>query len=308
MARPIYYDGSNTLQEMSDSQLERLVYYVQVAYANQLNAGGKGYVYIGSGGTAIGSAVDTKSTEQINSRAAPSNDGVTQTYPGYPGIGTTTVTTYNYQQDRTQPVTIAETYNTSGYLKLAGSNLRVVSADAEMYDEIISVALNELRTGNEVGSYRAATSTPSSGGAGTWTNKGTFFIDTRYNDVGNTTYTLYLKTALSTIPGTNVYPLGIVSSSDGNLIERDIINTSPLVQNVLLPSLTRRLAFTTGIRYNVSTTNTNSRGSFTDTKYNTAINDRYSLYTGLNQVYYSRSTPNTAGTSTSVNTYYFNLL
>lgn len=309
MARPIYYDGSNDLREMSDAQLDRLQYYLLVAYANQLNVNGDGYIFIGSGATAIGSAVDTKSTQQINSTAAPSNDRITQTYPAYPGVGTTTVTTYNYQQDRTYPsFPTAAVLDESGYAYLNGTNIAVASTAAHLYDEVISQAITDLRTGSRVGSYQVATSTPTAGGPGLWTNKGTWFLDTRYNNVGNTVYTLYLKRNLTVVPGSNVYPLGIVSSSDGNLRQRDITDTSPLIQNVLLPAMTRRLANASGLRYTVSTTQTGVNcGSFKDTKY-PAINDRYSTGTGLNEVYYSRSTPNTAATANTVNTYYLNLI
>ena len=50
---PMKYDGSNTLQDMSATDLQRLIYNLQTAYADQLNGGGDGYVFVGSGSTSI---------------------------------------------------------------------------------------------------------------------------------------------------------------------------------------------------------------------------------------------------------------
>jgi len=310
MARPLYYDGSN-LREMSDTQLERLVYYTQVAYANQLNSAGNGSIFIGaSGGTSIGSHVDTRSTQQINTRAAPSNDGITQTYPAYPGIGTESVTTYNYRQYSTVPAfPSTTTLNSHSYLCLTGNNIEVANTEAKIYAEIISTALNEIKQGNEVGSYRVVigASAPTNGGAGTWTDKGTWFVDKRYTDVGNITYKLFLKRNLNTIPGSNVYPVKLYTN--GNIQSHSsITNTSDLVSNVLLPCLTRRLTTSTDLCYEVSTNSAGSRGAVNNTRYNQASNDRYSTGSGMQQIYYSRSTPNTGGSTTIVTTRYLRYL
>ena len=114
---PLKYDGSNTLQDMSASDLERLTYYLQVAYAAQLNGGGKGSVSVGSGATSIGSASDTSATQQTNQTARGINDGVIQGFPSHPGIGVETDTTFAYQQDRTTPSAVSSaTFNLRGML------------------------------------------------------------------------------------------------------------------------------------------------------------------------------------------------
>jgi len=200
MARPIRYDGVNDLIEMTDAQLDRLAYYLRVAYATQLANSGKGYIYSGSGGTFIGSATDTRSTARTAQRTRNYSGG--SDWPSYPGIGTETVNTYNYRQDRTVPSVPSDAnLDASGYVRINSNNLQSLSTEAHAYDEILSQCITDMRTGDEVGTYRVATSTPSNGGAGTWENEGTWFLDRRYNNVGNTTYRYYLKRSLNSVPG-----------------------------------------------------------------------------------------------------------
>jgi len=304
MARPIRYDGANDLREMTDSQLDRLMYYLRVAYATQLANSGKGYIYSGSGGTAIGSATDTRSTAQTAQNTRNNSGGAD--WPAYPGIGTETVNTYNYKQDRTVPAVPGDAdLDASGYVRINSNNLQSLSTEAHAYDEILSQCITDMRTGDEVGTYRVATSTPSNGGAGTWDDEGTWFVDKRYNDVGNTTYKYYLKRSLTTVPGSNIYPVGVVSSSDGNLKERAIGANSDIIQNVLLPLLTRRLD-DGDLNYEVVTTETATpitRGTFSNTRYNQSTDTQQFS----DPIYYRYSTPNTSGTTTTVDTYYLEL-
>ena len=298
MTRPLYFDGSNTLQQMSDAQLDRLCYYLAVAYAAQLNASGNGYVNVGVGGTSIGSAVNQVKTVQTNTVTRILNDGIIQTYPAYPGTGTSTVATYNYYQDRGVPAAPSDaTFNSSGYVYTDGSNnLQVENTDAGIYAEILAQTIADIQSGHEVGSYRVATTTPTSGGAGTWVSKGTFFSDTTYS-AGTTTYNYYLKTGLTTVPGSNVYPVGL-DTSDNNLKQRPIGNADALVANVLLPMLTRRMS--SGLYYTVSTTSAGTnKGSFTDT-WQTGVTNTQSF----DGTYY-RSTSTPSGAAVVRATYYF---
>ena len=298
MTRPLAYDGANDLQQMSDAELDRVTYYLAVAYAAQLNASGNGYVNVGVGGTSIGSAVNQTKTQQTNSVTRILNDGIIQTYPAYPGTGSTTVATYTYYQDRNIPSAPSDaTFNSSGYVYYDGTNsLQVENTDAGIYAEILSQTITDITSGHEVGSYRVATSTPTSGGAGTWVSKGTFFQDTTYS-AGTTTYTLYLKTGLTTVPGTNVYPVGL-DTSDNQLRQRPITNSDPLVANVLLPMLTRRMS--SGLYYTVSTSSAGTnKGTFTDTWQTGVTNTQ-----NFDGTYYtSTSTP--SGAATTRATYYF---
>lgn len=304
---PLKYDGSNTLQDMSAGDLERLIYYTQVAYAAQLNASGDGYVFVGSGATTIGSAADTSSTVQANNTARGINDGIIQGYPAYPGIGTETDTSYSYQQDRTTPSAVSSAnFNLRGMLFYDSANdeIEPFSTEAQLAAVIVDEAISDLRTGNEVGSYRVATSAPSSGGAGTWVDKGTFFADTTHS-AGTTTYKLWLKTALDSVPGSDVFPVGLDSDGSGtvvgNLHQRLIVNTGSLVQNILLPAMTRKMS--SGLHYTVATsTSGENRGAFTDTKQTGTTNSQAIV----SNFYRSTSTP--SGSASTVTTYYLNLI
>lgn len=302
MARPLKYDSGN-LQQMSDANIDRLLYNLRAAYANQLNNSGDGYVYVGSGNTDIGTAVDTSSTVQTASVTRIVNDGIIQTYPAYPGLGTETDNTYNFRQDRTEPsAPTTDQLNKDGYLFYDSGNLTAASTNAHFYDELISQCITDMRTGDEVGTYRISTTTPTDGGAGTWTNKGNVFTDTTFS-AGTVNYNLYLKLSLNTVPGTDVFPVGLDSDLSGNLMEREIGTNSRLINNVLLPILTRNMDASPGLYYTVSTTQTGvNRGSFTDTKQTTASNTQY--FDGT--FYTSTSTP-TAG-ATVQTTYYLNLI
>lgn len=309
MVRPLYRESANILAEMTNSQLERLVYTLQRAYANQLDNGGNGHINVGGSGTSIGSATDTVSTVQTSGGiAAPPNNGV-QSYPSPPGIGDTGSGSFSYKQDRGVPSFPSNTaFDEKGFVKLDGiSTLEVSNDETEIYNAVISQTVTAIRDGNEVGSYRISSSAPDSGGAGTWKDKGTFFHDDRYGNVNETTYKYWLKTDLTTPPGTEIKPIGITNSSDGNLIERDISAiTDVIIADVLLPILTRRIS-SGDLQYTVSGTNTNSRGSFTDTRFSSGTTSNFTTGSGSSEVYYTRSTPNTSGSTTTVNTYYLNM-
>ena len=305
MTRPLYYDGFD-LRTMSSSQADRVVYYLQVAYANQLDAAGDGAIYTASsGGVSIGSALDTSSTVQDATQAAPSDDGITQTYPAYPGIGAETDTTYYYRQNVSWPNFPSNSeLDSASYLALSGTDIQIANTSGILLS-IISQALSTLKS-NYVGSYYVSATAPVLGGAGTWSDKGTWFVDSRYNDVGNTTYKLWLKKSLTTIPGsTNYLPL-YLSNNDLKTVQAFNENHF-MIQDVLLPALTRRLTDSTlDLRYEIvsGAQPAGYRGDFLDTKYNQASNTQFATGTGLNEVYTSRSTPLTTGTTTTVNTYW----
>ena len=307
VARPLKYDGTNTLQDMSDADLERLTYILQRVYALQLDAGGEGSLNVGGGGTTIGTASDTSSTQQTATTVRILNDGIIQTYPAYPGIGAETDTTYTYKQLRTVPSAVASAdFNVNGMLFYDSDNDQFIpfSTEAQLATVIIDQAITNMRTGDEVGSYRVSTSTPTNGGAGTWENKGTFFSDTTYS-AGTTNYSLYLKKNLSSVPGSDIEPIGLDSDGGGtaigNFIRRDLGNHTRLMKNVLLPALTRKMS--SGLYYTVSTTQTGeNRGAFTDTKQTATTNTQAFVDPNYN----STSTP--SGAASTVTTYYLNMI
>lgn len=300
MVRPLEFLSGN-LESMSDADLDRLQYYLRVAYAAQLDAGGDGSISVGSSQTSIGSASDTSSTQQTNTTVRIVNDGIIQTYPAYPGLGTETDSTFNYQQDQTVPsFPSASTLNADGYAfydNTAGA-IQTANTASHLYDEVLAQCITDMRTGDEVGTYRISTSTPTDGGAGTWTDKGTWYTDSTY-DAGTTTYKLWLKTAMTSIPGSDIEPVGLDGS---DLKERGILNSNNLIQNVLLPALTRRMS-SGDLLYTVVTSTPSgiNRGTFTDTRQTTASNTQ--SFSDPN--YNSTSTP--TGTATVQTTYYLNL-
>ena len=304
---PLKFDGSDSLQDMTSAELERVIYYTQVAYALQISGAGNGHVNVGGGDTSIGSASDTSSTQRTNVTTRIVNNGIIEGYPGYPGIGSETDATYSYTQDRAVPSAVSSAnFNVNGLLFYDSANDEVepFSTEAQLADVITDQAITNMRTGDEVGSYRVSTSAPSSGGAGTWTDKGTFFSDTTYS-AGTTTYKLWVKTALDSVPGSDVFPIGLDSdgggTATGNIHQRDITNTGRLVQNVLLPALTRKMS--SGLYYSVATSTSGiNRGAFTDTKQTGTSNTRQFV----NPQYRSISTP--SGTASTVTTYYLNML
>ena len=299
MVRPLKYDSGN-LQEFSDADLDRLCYNLRVAYANQLNSSGNGYIFTGSGETSIGSASDTSSTQRTSTVTRIVNDGVIQTYPAYPGIGTETDATYNYRQKQGVPTFPTDsTMNTDGYVYYSNDEVVVANTAAHLYDEILSQTITDMRTGDEVGTYRISTSTPTNGGAGTWTDKGTWFVDSTYS-AGSTTYKLWLKRSLTTVPGTSVLPVGLDTD---DLKERPIANTDNIIQNILLPALTRRMN-DGDLKYTVVTSTPSgvNRGSFLNTRQTSASNTQ----SFSNPTYSSTSTP--TGSATTQTTYYLNLV
>lgn len=308
VARPIKYDGTNTIQDMSDAQLERLIYNLQEAYSNQLNSSGNGNVNVGGSGTTIGTASDTSSTQQTATVVRIVNDGIIQTYPAYPGIGSETDTTYTYKQLRTVPSAVASAdFNVNGLLFYDSDNDQFIpmSTEAQLATVIIDQAITNMRTGDEVGSYRVSTSTPTNGGAGTWTDKGTFFSDTTYS-AGTTTYKLWLKRTLTSPPGSATdVPLGLDSDGGGtaigNMHSRAIGVNDRLIQTVLLPALTRKMS--SGLYYTVATSVSGiNRGAFTDTKQTSTTNTQ----TFSNPNYNATSTP--SGAASTVTTYYLNMI
>ena len=263
MSLPLKYDGD--LREFSTAERNRLSYLLRVAYSDHLNAGSsaQGSIYVAnSGNTSIGSLVDHRSSAQINTNAR--NFSGDTDYPSYPSLGTSSIATYNYRQNRnTVTAPSNSVLDDDNYVYIFNTNHIRVAGQTEVINGIVDHAITELRTGDEVGSYRVSTSTPSSGGAGTWTDKGTWFQNTTYS-AGTTTYNLWLKRSLSSVPGTAAQPLR--KRSDHDLQQSSIATSGDLIQNVLLPVMINRgLSATSNLQYNVGSGTVN-RGEFKDTK------------------------------------------
>ena len=265
MSLPLKYDGD--LREFSSAERNRLSYLLRVAYSDHLNAGSsaQGSIYVAnSGNTSIGSLQDHRSTAEINTNARNNSGGAD--YPAYPNLDTDLINTYNYRQNRntvTAPSNSA--LDDDNYVYIFNTSHIRVAGQTEVINSIVDHAITQLRTGDQVGSYRISTSTPGSehGGAGTWTDKGTWFRNTTYS-AGTTTYKFWLKRSLSSVPGTAAQPLR--KRSDHDLQQSSIATSGDLIQNVLLPIMINRgLSGTTNLQYNIGS-GTINRGEFKDTK------------------------------------------
>jgi len=292
MARPLKINGTSGLKQMTDGELDRLQYNIRTRYASFLqyyhtssgvNAangqtasgnGPAGALNVGavSGWTSIGSATDTVSTQQTATN--PRNNSGGDDYPASPGIGSNTVTTYNYYQNRSATA-LGSSFGANdqySYLKFVSpATLRTASDYAtDFFDEIITQCITDMYSGDEVGSYRVSTSAPSSGGAGTWVDCGTFHSDTTYS-AGTTTHKLWVKTALTSVPGTDVKPVmwnGTLIKEVASIAETGGWQATSFMDQSLIPALIFKVA-SSNLQYSIVTSapsGSSNRGSFTDTR------------------------------------------
>ena len=254
---------------MSDGDLSRLAYNCQVAFATYVaTATNRGAVKIAAGGggeNAIGSAVNTAKTQQVANQTRNYSGGAD--YPAYPGLGDASPVTYSYvQMSATSPShpsnTVIDNNGTLYSNPQSDPGTEVNWTRTMISPHLTFPAINELTAivtsqmkSNRVGVFHVGTTTPTAGGAGTWTDLGTWFSDTTYS-AGTTTYKLYLKRTLDTPPGSDIAPLGYVnaagateatwgkSANSAIIQERAYGPTSDLVVNVLMPFLINRDAGT----------------------------------------------------------------
>tara|TARA_R100000951_G_scaffold105020_1_gene98539 strand:+ start:211 stop:1104 length:894 start_codon:yes stop_codon:yes gene_type:complete len=295
MSRPLRFDGTAGLIEMTDADLDRICYYLRVAFANVLQSGGHGSVNVGGSGTTFGSMSDTSRTQRVNTGS--------NTQPA-PGTGTETDASFTYKQIITGPSSPSDnTLNTEGFQIIDGTSGTIAATEAQIAATVISQTIQDMRVGDEVGTYRVSTSNP---GGGTWVDMGTWFIDTTYTST--TTYKLWLKTAHTSIPGSNIYPL--VIDGVAGLKEVDIITSSDLVQNVLLPILQRDLLSNNSLRYNQQVTQVSgvARGTISDTRLSgtseTQNNPPAGTDPGGADVYRTFSTPSGSAANHNVQIFY----
>ena len=207
--RPLYWTSGSDLRQMADADLDVVSYYIRKRYAWYLdnNANIPGDVsnaQANSDWQSLGSITNTIRAEGFeyntddNDNAGPPdtsfNSGNQTT------SSSSSITMYQYTYHNTAYQTAA-TINATGMLYWSDPDLKIGPTDeADLLDTIVTDALTQARTGDEVGSYRIATSTPA---GGTWSDKGTVFTDTVYGDGSYGVYKLYLKTANTTDPTTS---------------------------------------------------------------------------------------------------------
>jgi hypothetical protein len=272
MARQLKFNSAD-IQDMSDGDLSRLAYNCQVAFATYIaTATNRGAIKIAAGGggeNAIGSAVNTAKTQQVASQERDGDGSPGEDWPAYPGLGDASDVNYSYVQmsgtSASHPSNTVIDNNGTIYSNPQsnpdpGGTLNwtrtMISPHTTFptISELAAVVTSQMKS-NRVGVFHIGTTTPTDGGAGTWTDLGTWFTDTTYS-AGTVTYKLYLKRALDTPPGSDIAPLGYVNAagateatwgkSDNSAViqERVYGPTSDLVVNVLMPYLINRDAGT----------------------------------------------------------------
>lgn len=273
MTLPLRHNTGSSLIEMEAAEFARVSYNLRTRYATQIISGGVGAISL-STGTSIGTSSNTLSTVQDN-RNVHGNP-----YPGAPGIGTATMN-FTYYQNFSD-IAVPTNFDNS-YLYFTGTGFAQQNSIAEIRSLIIDDCVTQMLTGDMVGTYMVSTSTPAGGG---WENTGVLYVDTRYNNVGNTTFNLYVRRT-ATAPTTNL-PVPLRRLSGLNFIQQSAAQNSAF-EDFLFSVLQSRLSET--LRYSINGSG-EDRGTFTDTRYTQSSNrnERFGA-----DDYRSISTPNING-------------
>jgi len=307
--RHLYWDsGNKDLRMFSDeggsagTTLEVLSYFLRKRYAALLDSGIDYPGEVKTSGTSpfvtIGTAQNwyrdpgstTEPDDNHNSQGAEpdTNFGSDQT-----STQSSTAITYYQNMNHTTAAPTQLAINTTGLLYWTSPDLKMGPiVEADLMDTITTHCLTQMRTGDEVGSYRVAASNP---GGGTWSNKGTFFTDTWYG--GSENYMLWLKTANTTEPSTPDNYIRWDSTNNEIQLESstDYSASSKIINDVYLNVIARR-----HLVYNVATSivGTN-KGTFLDRKYDSTTN-----VLSLTSSVYTRSY-SPSGTLATNQTFYF---
>ena len=281
---PFYFNGSSSsfsLRKMTDAQLASLRYQLRVAYASVLNSNGNGRLYTG-GSNNVGQSHSTEYTYAQNQQNRNWNTGDGEDWPGYPGLGSTTRSTTTFTQTRNNDSHPSDAnLRDYGWLYWQGSttafNMRVISAEQDFVDTLLTDTISEAVSGDEVGTYRVSTGSPGSG----WTSKGGVFTNTIYSNNSQTTWNLYLRTSASD-PGGGQNPVGY----NGGFKARSTSSGGSLVQTLLLPMLHRRVANNGALNYNINGSGS-GRGTMIDTRYNSSSTNQWFT----SNIYYRSRTP-----------------
>ena len=276
--RHLYWDSGNAdLRMFSDSELEVLSYFLRKRYAALLDSTNTtpGHVGLsqpnGADDVTIGTAINGvraqgSHTEPDDNSPSSGAEPDTNFSSDQTTLANSTSTFYQNTSNN-HPGSINDTdINATGLLYWTSPDLKMGPiVEADLLDTLATHCLTEMLSGDEVGTYRVATSDP---GGGTWSDKGTWFTDTYYGAT-KATYKLYLKTANTTEPSSpDNYIRWDSTNSEIQLESSTNASTNKLVNDVYLQVLYRR-----HLLYNVSTTNSGTnRGTFYDKIYNSYTN------------------------------------
>ena len=282
--RPIVW-YTNSLYQMTDSELDTLSYYVRKRYAHYLNTDPNnttGAVNVGDPGVTgyvhIGDATDKDRTLYSLTEPddnVPNSGAEPDTTFGSDLTGTETVTTSYYMQNDAPSLISSTNINSHGVLFWNSDHLKIgPTSETDLLDSIVTDAISNMRTGDEVGTYRVSSGAPNtySGTTGGWVNKGVFFTDTIYPNTTNATYNLWLKTANSSEPtSANDYARWDSSNNEIQLENVDDFSNY-LIDSIFVNVLKRNCPMYKILATAVDPPHANNRGGFLDQKYASTTN------------------------------------
>ena len=259
MPLPLRYVPNGTgvdFVEFTESQLARLSYDLRLRYAQLLDGGGTGAIIL-NGGTNFGSAIDSDRTQNSATGRGNNRPGV-QTPGDYPSVSTGVEDiTFNYGLNLNGRPTISNADLANGYVHFdPDDNTFRMSNVNNILAGVLNDIFNEMRFGDELGTYRVAVTSPGTG----WVDKGLFFRDTIYRNATNTQYNLWLKTSISAadIPSDLGLEEPLYVNSDGDFRRRSMNATSNL-SNLLF-----NIMRANPLRYAIDSGS--NRGTFVDTR------------------------------------------
>jgi hypothetical protein len=307
--RHLYWDAVNKdLRQYSDTELEILSYFLRKRYAALLDAGTgyPGEVKTSGSSPFVSIGTATNGYRISGSMTEPDDTGNYQGAEPDPIIGqpdqttfTSSSVTFYQNMNHSTAAPSSATINNSGLLYWTSPDLKIgPTTETDLRDTLATHCLQQMQTGDEVGSYRVAVSNP---GGGTWSDKGAFFTDTIYASSPYGAYKLWLKTANTTEPSTpDNYTRWDGTNNEIQLESSTSYDaTAKLINDVYLNIIARR-----HLVYNVATSivGTN-KGTFYDKKYQSTT-DTLTGPSGTPSIYTRTWTPSGAIIDSS-GPYYF---
>lgn len=292
------------LQQLNSEELALLRYNLRVAYATHVSGFGSGAVRMGdtSGhGPQFGTVSDVvrgQITSPPHPHAAP-----TDTVP------TTSSTPYSYRQlpGSAAPTTFEDSYasyNAVSFTELEITELEIRQERSinNIVDAVLADCINEMRTGDEIGTYRIENATMTNGPAGgVWENKNLWFTDSIYQNGNVNTYNLWLKRSGTAPASTAVRPLAVLP--DGQIVTIEMDPSSPLFE-FLCTILKSRVSASLTYRLGTGIDNSNlNRGYFIESQFSGVVRSPGGPQSGDD--YRTTATPSTP---IAMTTYYLGLV
>jgi hypothetical protein len=224
----VRYSGANfqDLIEMTDAEI-KTIYAYRLCIDFATNADTQGNLNIDGGtGTSIGTFVDTRRPDPVNTPVAVDN----------PSGTTTTSTTYTFKQ----VMTTGTVAITNRPVSMTVDNTAIIEmTDSDLNTAVMDIVIADMAAGNQVGQYQLKTSGAPVGG--TWTSRGTF-TDKTDDSTGNTTttWTLWQKTVGTTPPSTaDNRPLkwntdGLKEMSDAEIQQQTMLMRNRIVNQATI--------------------------------------------------------------------------